>query len=368
MWGKEIKFYVFSTLFAGVFLFPTLNAYDEAREITIGVIAPLSGDVAPWGEDVRNALLFAQSKLRDRKVTFVFEDDRCLGRNAATAAQKLISIDHVDFGMVICTESMLSSAPIFEKAKVPVMSPVASGMTISKAGDYIFRTWPNDSNAGELLYRYLSSKHKSCGVVSEERGYSEELKGAFQQAAHGGALNITTEVFTSETADFRSVLIRLKKEQVESIFINTNSERTFANILKQLRELGIHTPVYGVYIPGNKAFVELAGELANGVIFVDGPSTDSALSPEGQPLYQQFISQYGPMKSSSFVFPATFEAFRLVQLAANSGKDPRDFWYHGQFTGIFGTYTFDRNGDIEGIHHVLKVIENRQSKLLNWAK
>lgn len=332
--------------------------FAEHPEIKIGVIAPLSGNVAAWGEDVRNALNFASSKLESKKVSIVFEDDQCLGKNAVTAAQKLISIDKVNFGMVVCTESMLSVAPLFEKAKIPVISPVASGMNVSNSGDYIFRTWPSDANAGKLLHDYVSNKHHRFGILTEERGYAEELTGAFKTAAASGALGLFIEAFSSDTTDFRPLLLRLKSRSIDGMFINVNSEGTFANILKQQGELGLQVPSYGVYIPGNKAFPELAGAAGNGIVFVDLPSADSALTKEGHDLYDEFLARFGAPKSASFVFPATFEAYRLILSAAASGNDTRTFLYNGKFSGIFGDYSFDQHGDIVGVRHVLKVLQN----------
>ena len=335
-----------------------LYAYAEEKIIKVGVIAPLSGNVATWGNDVRNVLQFAQEKLKAKNIQFIFEDDQCIGKNALSAAYKLIDLDKIDFGVVVCTESMLSVAPIFEKSKVLVISPVASGEAVTKAGDYIFRIWPSDSKAGHLLFDFVSQKHKTFGVLTENRGYAHEMTQSFLNAAHGSKLKILSESFNSVDSDFRSLLLRLKSQKVEGLFINTNSERTFANILDQLRQINWNLPKYGVYMPGNSSLLSLARSSAEGIVFVAAPSMESSLAPEGKLLNSEFVSRYGELQSSSFVFASTFELFQRLFSLGFSNDDPRKQLYMGRFNGVFGPYSFDKNGDVVGVQHELMEIKN----------
>jgi branched-chain amino acid transport system substrate-binding protein len=332
-----------------------LGSYAQPE---VGVIAPLSGNVATWGNDVKNALLFAKEKLAAENVTFVFEDDQCLGKNAVTAAHKLLDVDRIDFGTVVCTESLLSAAPIFEQSKVLVISPVASGAAVSNAGDYIFRIWPSDAEAGRLLFNYVQKKHRTFGVITEERGYAHELTEAYVSAARGSQMAVFSESFDSEDTDFRSLLLRLKARKAEGLFINTNSERTFAIVVGQTHELKWSPPTYGVYMPGNAAFLKLAGKTAEGIVYVAAPSVTSSLTPAGKELYSEFVARYGEMQSSDFVFASTFEVLRRLAALGSSSVDPRTQLYEGLFDGVFGPYSFDRNGDIVGVKHGLWKIEN----------
>lgn len=343
-------------------LFFHLSAYAE--EIRVGVIAPLSGPVATWGEDVRNSLQFAQAHQGLSNIKLIFEDDQCLGKNAATAAQKLISIDKVDFAMVVCTEALLSSAPIFERAKVVVISPITSGASISKAGDYIFRTWPSDALAAKMLADYMAAHHKRIGVLSEERGFAEELAKAFVEAAGQKNLTLVSESFPTEMLDFRSVLARMRQKGIDGFFLNTESERSMVNLLRQLRGLDPKLSVYGVYLPGNAAVLKEAADLVEGAIFVDAPSAPEALTTEGQKLFGEFTAKFGTLQSTSFVFASSYEALKLVAVIVKSGTDARQFLYNGKFNGIFGPYEFDSNGDIQGVKHVLKIIRHGKKEIL----
>ncbi len=108
-----------------LFLFSTSSVYAQTLR-RIGVIAPLSGTAASWGNDVRKVLTYANTELFSKEVELIFEDDGCLGQRAVTALHKLIDIDHIDAAMVVCTESVLATAPIFEQKKIIVIALFSS--------------------------------------------------------------------------------------------------------------------------------------------------------------------------------------------------------------------------------------------------
>ena len=169
-------------------------------------------------------------------------------------------------------------------------------------------------------------------------------------------------------ADVRTHLLKLKRDNVDAIVLNTNSEAGFLSALKRVREVLGSLPVYGMYFPGNRAFLDQAGGLADDIIYVEAPSPDSCFTDEGRTLARSFEEMYGPLQSSPFVLGSTFEAFHLfVQGNANNYKGNRDlrsFLYNGRFRGIFGSYRFNRAGDIEGVTHSLKKIVNGRSVAL----
>lgn len=319
-----------------------------AERRKIGVIAPLTGPNAAWGQDVRNTLLFAHEQFGDGGFEFIFEDDQCLGKSAVTAAKKLLFVDKIDYAIVVCTESTLATAQLFEQSRTLAFAVAASGAGISQAGEYIFRTWPSDAQASAILAREMGKRVTNAGVLTEERGFSVEYEDSFMKAADN--LKVTAIHFDSDQTEFRSLLLRLKQQRIDGLFINTGSERLFATILKQTHELGIQVPIFGAYIPGNKEFIELAGHAANGITYVDAPAA-SAFSKQGQILFARFLERFGTTYSSQFAFGATFEALRRLQSLTGDKEADKENLLRSEFDGIFGKYSFDENGDIVGVPH-----------------
>ena len=86
--------------------------------ITVGFIGPLTGDVAIFGEVEKNAAEIAIEEINSaggvngKKLKIIYEDGKCSGKEAASAAQKLINIDKVKILFITCVAENLAVAPI----------------------------------------------------------------------------------------------------------------------------------------------------------------------------------------------------------------------------------------------------------------
>jgi branched-chain amino acid transport system substrate-binding protein len=340
-----------------------------ARKIKIGVSTAMTGGAATYGLDVRDALMFANEKFGRGRFEIIFEDDKCSGKDAVTIANKFINIDKVDFVVgFACSSATLSAAPLYERAKIPVIVTCASSPKIAAAGDYIFRTFPGDLHAARRLYRHVHGKHNSLGILSEETDYAQDFKNAFLEENCGKEkpLTVIEENYLPDTVDFKALLLKLRSKAPDGLFINTQAEGAFAVIVKQLKELDWNTTVYGAYFPGSPSFLSEAGGAAEGIEFVDTPSLDFLLVPEGKAVLEEYSSRYPKMRSVEAVFATTFEALRVLDQALLSGQDTRQFIYQSKFRGIFGPYSFDADGEIEGMTFMMKKIVQGKAVSLEY--
>ena len=326
----------------------------------VGVFVPLTGPGAAWGIDTKNILEFANKKIANSQIKLIVEDDRCSGKHAVTAAHKLSSVDNVDYAFGVCVASVVAGAPIFEKAKTLVMAVMVTSPDASTS-DYVFRSSINNAEGARKLFNHIALKHQKLAILSEDNDYSTSILNHFLENAEGSQLKLHVETFTDKEKDFRSILSKLRGKKIDALFINSNLEPTFLNILKQANQLDLEYPIYGAYLPGASSFLSSAGNLSEGIIFVDFPEISEILTQEGKRLFEEFVDEYGPLNSSDFAFAATYEAFRAAYLGIKSSKDSRKFLLTQKFSGIFGDYHFDSNGDIVGLENALKIIKEGKS-------
>ncbi len=96
----------------------------EKGPIKIGFISALTGGAAAYGETEKNVVELALKEINDsgelnRKLEAVYEDGKCDGKEAVTAAQKLINIDKVKIILGGgCSSETLGAAPLAEANKV----------------------------------------------------------------------------------------------------------------------------------------------------------------------------------------------------------------------------------------------------------
>ena len=141
---------------------------DVLLKIKIGVSTTLNGQAATYGDDIRRVVSYANEKLGENRFELIVEDDKCNGKDAVTVAKKFVEVDKVQgvigFG---CSGALFAAAPIYERAKIPVIGTLTSAAKISEAGKYIFRTQPSDGDGFKLLYRYNTSLQKRFGLISQ---------------------------------------------------------------------------------------------------------------------------------------------------------------------------------------------------------
>ncbi|MBN8550238.1 MAG: ABC transporter substrate-binding protein [Deltaproteobacteria bacterium] len=345
------------SLAAACLLIPSVQAQEK---IKIGVSTPLTGDAATYGVDTKNILQFANEKLAGNAYELVFEDDRCNGRDAVAVAHRLVDVVKVKYVLGFpCSGALLPSAPIYEKAKVLVIALGASAAAISNSGDYIFRTWPSDTLAVQKLYTYIASKHQRLGILSEETDYAQAFLKSLIELNADGKLQVDSESYVPSERDYRSMLLRLKAKGDQAFLLNSQTEGTAAAILKDFKAMKWDVPIYNGFLAASPAFLKLVGAMANGIVFPDYPPAQEAYGVEGNTLLSEFIAKYGKLNSVDMTFSTGIESFRALHEAIKSGEDARTFLYKTRFKGVFGEWYFDKNGDIQGLTPVLKVIENQ---------
>jgi branched-chain amino acid transport system substrate-binding protein len=357
LWLTGFNFLFYSSVALGI---------DSADKIKIGVSLPLTGQAAIYGEDTKNILLFANNRIAQGRYQLVVEDDKCSGKDAVTAAQKLVQIDRVKYviGMV-CSSSVLSAAPIYEKSGTIVIATAATSPEISLAGKYIFRTSLNGADAARILNQHLRLEHNRVGVLSEETDYSQDLKKSLLKLNADGKLELAAEDYLLDSTDFKTALLRLRRLKVEGLVVNPQAERSFVLIVKQMRELQWDIPLYGFFFPGSQAFLDAVGsKSAEGIVYVDNPDLDQNLSPEGVGLYQEFVSNYGELRSLKFYFISVYSAFYALHQAIQGGEPVQQYLQKHSFNSIGGEFSFDRHGDVIGFSHVLRIIKNGRPALV----
>lgn len=337
-----------------------------ADQIKIGVSVPLIGSAATYGVDIKNALIFAGKHLGGDRYLLIFEDNGCNGKDAVTAAHKLIKIDQVKYVLGFgCSSALLSPAPLFNRERVITIGISTSSPELTNAGPYIFRTCPSDHAAIGPLSDYLKGKHKRLGALFEETDYAQDYRKAFEAHNASSGMTIVSENYLPEMTDFRSVLIKLKGRGVEGLFIVSQAEQALLQAVRQTHEMNWNAPVYNHVWAGSPTFIQNAGNLADGIIFSALPPIENMLNEEGRKLFEDYVKEFGDPKSGEFLFSTSYAAFYALHEALRSGQDVRTYLVSHSFRGVMAKdYFFDKNGDIQGIDFVLKIIKNGKPQIL----
>ncbi len=226
---------------AGVFFFD--RSRTNSSEIVLGVILPLSGELAPFGEKIRNGVELALGEFDRNKFKVIYEDTRGAGgKEAVSAYQKLRSIDKANiiigpFG----PEQTLALAPLADKDKVPVLAvSLCDERFLPHAS--VFCTYPAIDTGVFTASPYLEKLGiDSIALFTMNGEIGLVLEDALKEVAadHGAVIVGVEKVspFSSSERDFRTTLVKLMQKNPEAIYIGSTPEEGHV-ALKQLYELG----------------------------------------------------------------------------------------------------------------------------------
>jgi branched-chain amino acid transport system substrate-binding protein len=347
--------------------FTIKNKQTSSEEIKIGFVIPLTGDAATYGEPMQKAATLAVDEINKnggingKKLTVIYEDSKCKGKEALTAVQKLISIDKVKIiDGFTCAEDLLSVASLLEENKILALAPGASSPQVSKAGDYIFQNNPSASIATKQLAVLMASKYKKVAIISEKTGFATDINNYFVKEFQSAADKIVhEEAYTSDTRDFRDLILKVKAAQPEAIFVNPQTEIAGGTIIKQLRNLGVDVPLYGMDTISGSKTREIAGQAIEGLTILAVPGLNQN-NLKAQKFLKDFTQNFG-QPTFDLYLGSSYDSINIIaQAIAEVGNNPtkiKDYLYKlKSYSGVIGTYSFDQNGDIVGIDFVVKKI------------
>ncbi len=343
-----------------VFPFGCAKEKPEAKEITIGAILPLSGETATYevalkrGMDLAIDEINARGGIEGRKLAFLFEDSQGEPSKGVNAFNKLARANKVP--MVIgdmFSATTLAIAPIAEKQKIVLLSPTASAIDLTNAGDYIFRIYPSDSYDGAYLAAFAWDKLKartSSNIflqVTSIAAVSQVFEQKFESLG-GGVLR--KESYKEGDTDFRSQLMKASKGNPDLIFI-PGYLREMALLLKQAKELGIKKPFLSISTFYDPKILELAGEAAEGLLFSSPTFDPEEETPEVERFVTLFKSKYDnqvPDILAGYGYDVVNIAAKALASAKNiTPEEIKAALYNiKNYPGITGKTSFDSNGDV----------------------
>lgn len=340
----------------------------EQDTIKIGVVTPLTGPLAQFAPSEGTILAIeeinAAGGIKGRKIELVIEDGKCDGKAAATAVQKLISIDHVRFILGgHCSVETLAIAPIAERNHVLILASMSTSSEITAAGDYIFRTSPSNFAQGDLLAHHaIASNYHTAAVLAEESPFAVPLAKNFSKVfAELGGQIVLSQNFSSSESDLRSSLVRLKTEKPDVVFVAIQSVPFGDLIVRQMKAVGIHLPLLGTEPIGNVpiSWPQFANTF-EGIVFAQ-PDFDLE-NPRALAMIQNYKQRFN-QAGLRYPFQAdAYDAARLLtDMIGRCGTEPeaiRDCLYKlSNYSGITGPISFDKNGD-RVLGYTLRQIKN----------
>lgn len=374
------------------------GAIGEGAGITVGVILPMSGRYAVYGESALHGIECAIGVyapcVGPSGIKLVIRDSEAMAGGVAAAVDELAAENVIAIIGPLLSTTVMEAANRAQELGVPMIS-LSQRSGVAEAGDFIFQNSVSDSSEVSTLADYAVNRLglKRFFVVYPPNKKGSEYRGLFTEAvASVGGNVVGSQTFVpmhvSQPGQVDELRGRYMTEQqqvqmsegggartaepmldfsvapggFDAVFIPDSLE--VASYVAQRMSLGSRgrTQLLGVSRWDNQPLVDRAGSAVNGAVFVDS-FYKGAPEQHMANFVSQFQQAYGI--EPTMLEALGYDAMRLVTSALQEkGAKRREtvrmaIERTSNFPGVTGKITFDEQGRAKRELWVLRINDGR---------
>jgi branched-chain amino acid transport system substrate-binding protein len=290
-------------------------------------------------------------------------------KNAKTAVQDAMVVGYIG---PASSSGAKGSVPILNQASIAQITPSATWPGLTKPGygpgepgiyypsgkQTLFRTVPSDELQSAAAARWCTQLgFKKAFIAIGDDAYGNGLAGIFEITAGDEGIDILDKASYQAdvkltTDDLKALAIRALTGNPDVIYIAGSNGTNGLEVLQAIRQIDSTIPVM---VPDGLAqddvITTLGANLTNNIYgtTITLP-VDKLNTPGAEAFLKSYQAAYG--KEPSAYEAATYEAMSVMLYAIGKAKEPtregvlESMQNLGDYSGIFGTWSFDQQGDI----------------------
>jgi branched-chain amino acid transport system substrate-binding protein len=331
--------------------------------VKIGHVAPLTGGIAHLGKDNENGARMAVDEINAAggvdaggtkvKLELVAEDDKADPKEGTLAAQKLVDAGVVAVVGHLNSGTSIPASKIYSDASITQISPSATNPRYTEQGfKTTFRVVANDNQQGAVLANFAATemKAKTIAIIDDRTAYGQGLADVVERVAKEKGLKIVAREFTNDKAtDFNAILTKVRAAKPDVVMYG-GMDATAGPMAKQMKQLGIKSPLLAGDGACSPEFIKLAGDAA-GVLTcsmageaVEKLAKGADFTAKYKAKFNQDVQVYSPYSYDAvYVIADAIKRAGKADRAAITAAMPAT-----NYPGVTGTVAFDEKGDIKG--------------------
>jgi branched-chain amino acid transport system substrate-binding protein len=286
----------------------------QASVYKIGVTYPLTGPLAINSPQVIAGAQIAIDDInraggvKGHQVALAVEDSLGTPQGGVTAMRKLVEVDGVQAILTIFTNIVTAQMPLGDALKVPTLSTVETPGLVGQS-KYSFAHAATLGSAS-MLGTFWKNNAKKVFALYGDNGFGHLIAPVAKQIAQGAGCAYDEAFFDLTATDFRGLVTRVKDAGADWLFISGQGSSAETALIKQLRELGLTTPIVnGSNFYYDKTWATAVGSYAEGMYFV-GVNVDATT-----PYAKTFVTAYKAKVGNEPSYQAG-EAYDIIRMFA----------------------------------------------------
>jgi branched-chain amino acid transport system substrate-binding protein len=335
------------------------SAHAAGGTIEIGMLADLSGPAALSGSHkVDGAQLAvdqinAHGGIHGQKLKLIVEDDRGQNQAGVSAYEQLAANQNV-VAIINSVRSTIVQAtlPYVLRDQIPTLIGGTDPKLTHTGNPWVFRFRPNDTYASQAMASYSTGVmgSKNVAILYDTDAFGSAGNNLLMSALKkDGAHIVSDQGYTTATQDYTSYLENVKRSGADTLETYMTNAEDEAQMLKQLRQLGLNIKIMGSPSIATAVNIQLGGDAVNGTYGVsDFAATGTAQSKAFTSAYEAKYHS-PPDLFGAWVYDAVNVLSGVIAKDGSSASAIQTGIRTVQnYPGVEGTYSFDKNGD--GLH------------------
>lgn len=270
-----MKFHLLAATAFAALIASTPAAYAD---ITIGLMAPLTGPLAAVGAQIKNGAETAVEEINKKggvngeQLVIKVADDAGEPKQGVSAANQLVG-EGIRFvvGPVTSGVAVPASSVLAENGTLMV-TPTATAPDLTARGlTTVFRTCGRDDQQADVAAKLVLEKFKDkkIAILNDKGQYGKGLADAFKAALNAGGVNeVFNDALTAGEKDFGALVTRLKAEGVEVIYFGGYHPEA-GLLVRQMKDAGMTAQLIAGDGLSNSEYVTISGDAGEGTIFTN---------------------------------------------------------------------------------------------------
>ncbi len=347
-----------------------------AETIKVGVLLPLTGSLAKFGEiekrsyDMAVGEINAKGGVNGKKIELLFEDDTGKPDVGRSAMEKLISRDKVPVITGGYASSVVAAtAPVAQQFKVPFVICTGSSDDVTEKGyDYVFRVNPPASeypNAVKSFLQGVARDVKTVALLYENTAFGQSSSKSFEKDAKDLGLKIVVkEGYQAGAIDFTPILTKVKAANPDMIYM-VSYVMDASLLMRQSKELHINPRMFvgggaGFTLP---EFAKSAGD-ASDYVYSATLWVDTLPFPGARKYSADFRKKYGAETEYHGA-----EAYATMYVVADALKRARSLTPKDVRGALAATDMKTAFGPVKFVSYGKKTQQNKlDTYMVQWQK
>jgi branched-chain amino acid transport system substrate-binding protein len=344
----------------------------------VGVLLPISGIAATYGESIESGIRLALSDARERnavpaKFDVVWADSGSDSDRAVSELRRLVTERgvHLVIGGATSAEAR-ALIPLLEELDVVCLSPSASAPGLGEQSRMFFRIYPSDELEGYTAAKFLVDRLDKPTIVlyvgnaEYARGIEPEFRKEFEEALRG---RIEARVDLADPDWEAQSATALRSPTDPGLYI-IGYANEILDVLRHLDRQGFEGRIVTTSAFYAGAVMREAADLAEGILF---PLPPFDRTSEKEPVLS-FVNRYmETYQRAPDVFAAHgYDAMRLAIEVMRIASPPQTTEIRralqfgvSEFMGVTGPILFDEAGDVK---HYPKMFVLKDGQVLSYQR